>query len=85
MRDLFFELMNRSALPGRRASATLEASEAARVAANVSRLARPIAEFCDANPDHSLAAYMDHLDLVLLSGEDEAPARPSVDAATRSR
>jgi len=35
-----------------------------------------ISEFCDSNPDHSLAAYMAHLDLVLLSGEDEAPAAP---------
>jgi DNA helicase-2/ATP-dependent DNA helicase PcrA len=75
VRDLFFELMNRTRYLDRR-SATMEPSELARVAANVSRLAEAIAEFCDSNPDHSLAAYMAHLDLVLLSGEDEAPAAP---------
>ena len=75
VRDLFFELMNRSRYLDA-ASAAMEPSEAARVAANVSRLAEAIAEFCDASPDHSLAAYMAHLDLVLLSGEDEAPAAP---------
>jgi DNA helicase-2/ATP-dependent DNA helicase PcrA len=73
VRDLFFELMNRTRYLDRR-SATVAPSELARVAANVSRLAEAIAEFCDSCPDHSLDAYIDHLDLVLLSGEDEAPA-----------
>jgi ATP-dependent exoDNAse (exonuclease V) beta subunit len=53
---------------------TLETSEAARVTANVSRLAEMIAEFCETSDDRSLVAYMAHLDLVLLSGEDEEPA-----------
>ena len=75
VRDLLFELMNGTRYLDRR-SATIESSEAARVAANVSRLAEAIAEFCDSSPNHSLAAYMAHLDLVLLSGEDEAPAAP---------
>ncbi|HEV2216223.1 MAG TPA: ATP-dependent DNA helicase [Candidatus Dormibacteraeota bacterium] len=75
VRDLFFELMNRTRYLDRQA-ARLGPSEAARVAANVSRLADAIAEFCESDPDHSLAAYMAHLDLVLLSGEDEAPAAP---------
>ena len=75
VRDLFFELMNRTRYLDRR-YASMEASEVGRVAANISRLAEAIAEFCDSNPDHSLAAYMAHLDLVLLSGEDEAPAAP---------
>src|SRR5262249_30395373 len=35
-----------------------------------------IAEFCESRPDHSLRAFMDHLELVLLSGEDESPAEP---------
>jgi len=77
VRDLFFELMNRTRYLDRR-SATMVPSELARVAANVSRLAEAIAEFCDASPDHSLVAYMAHLELVLLSGEDEAPAAPEV-------
>jgi DNA helicase II / ATP-dependent DNA helicase PcrA len=75
VRDLFFDLMNRTRYLDRR-GATMEPSEAARVAANVSRLAEAIAEFCESRPDHSLAAYMAYLDLVLLSGEDEAPAAP---------
>jgi DNA helicase-2/ATP-dependent DNA helicase PcrA len=73
VRDLFFELMNRTryleVIPQ-----SLEESEAARVAANVSRFAEMIAEFCEASDDRSIAAYMRHLDLVLLSGEDEEPA-----------
>ncbi|MHB8614374.1 MAG: RecB family exonuclease, partial [Candidatus Dormibacteraceae bacterium] len=54
--------------------ATLEAGESARVTANVSRFAEMIAEFCEGSVDRSLTAYMQHLDLVLLSGEDEEPA-----------
>jgi len=65
VRDLFFELMNRSRyLDG--------ATEG--VAANVSRFAEMIAEYCESRPDHSLGAFMRHLELVLLSGEDESPA-----------
>jgi DNA helicase-2/ATP-dependent DNA helicase PcrA len=33
-----------------------------------------IAEFCETADDRSIAAYMRHLELVLLSGEDEEPA-----------
>ncbi len=69
VRDLFFELMNRTRyLDG--ASAT--------VSANVSRFADLIAEFCDRCDDHSLESYMRHLDLVLLSGEDESPAEVEI-------
>ncbi len=65
VRDLFFELMNRTRyLDGASPQAV----------ANVSRFNELIAEFCDANPDRSLANYMRYLDLVLLSGEDEASA-----------
>ena len=73
VRDLFFELMNRTRYL-EVIGATLEASEAARVTANVSRFAEMIAEFCEASDDRSIAAYMRYLDLVLLSGEDEEPA-----------
>jgi DNA helicase-2/ATP-dependent DNA helicase PcrA len=78
VRDLFFELMNRSRYL-EVIGATLEESEAARVTANVSRFAEMIAEFCETADDRSIKAYMRHLDLVLLSGEDEEPAH--VDAA----
>ena len=78
VRDLFFELMNRTRYL-EMATARLEPSSAARVAANVSRFAERIAEFCDTNPDHSLKAFMEHLELVLLSGEDEAPGAPEIE------
>ena len=73
VRDLFFELMEKSRYL-EVLSAGLEASEAARATANVSRFAEMIAEFCETSTDRSLEAYMRHLDLVLLSGEDEEPA-----------
>jgi DNA helicase II / ATP-dependent DNA helicase PcrA len=73
VRDLFFELMNRTRYL-EVVGATMDAGEAARVTANVSRFAEMIAEFCEGNVDRSLGAYTEHLDLVLLSGEDEEPA-----------
>ncbi len=73
VRDLFFELMEKTRYLESLASG-LEASEAARSVANVSRFAELIAEFCEATADRSLQAYMRHLDLVLLSQEDERPA-----------
>src|SRR5439155_573037 len=75
VRDLFFDLMERTRyLDHLRAG--LEASEAERATANVSRFGEQIAEFCETSPDHSLDAYLRHLELVLLSGEDEEPAAP---------
>jgi len=59
VRDLFFDLMERSRYPA---------------TPNVSKFGDGIADFCETSPDHSLDAYMHHLDLVLLSGEDEEPA-----------
>jgi len=73
VRDLFFELMERTRYLDVLSSG-LEASEAARSVANVSRFAELIAEFCETSTDRSLEAYMRHLDLVLLSQEDERPA-----------
>ncbi len=73
VRDLFFELMERTRYLDV-LSSTLEASEGARSVASVSRFAELIAEFCEVEIDRSLEAYMRHLDLVLLSREDERPA-----------
>ncbi|OLC68723.1 MAG: hypothetical protein AUH69_01000 [Actinobacteria bacterium 13_1_40CM_4_65_12] len=73
VRDLFFELMERTRYLDV-LSTTLEGSEAARAVANVSRFAELIAEYCEVQADRSLQAYMRHLDLVLLSQEDERPA-----------
>ncbi len=75
VRDLFFDLMETTGYL-ENLNASLNASEAARSTANVSRFAEAIAEFCEESPDHSLENYMRHLDLVLLSGEDEEPAAP---------
>jgi DNA helicase-2/ATP-dependent DNA helicase PcrA len=66
VRDLFFDLMEQSRYPAN---------------ANVSRFAENIAEFCEASPDHSLDAYMSHLELVLLSGEDVGGAAGAGHAA----
>ena len=63
VRDLFFDLMEQSRYPA---------------TANVGRFAEKIAEFCETSPDHSLDAYMRHLELVLLSGEDEEPATEEI-------
>ena len=73
VRDLFFDLMEKSRYLDV-LGAGMEASEAGRASANVSRFAEMIAEFCETSTDRSLDAYMRHLDLVLLSGEDEEPA-----------
>jgi DNA helicase-2/ATP-dependent DNA helicase PcrA len=73
VRDLLFELMEKTRYLESLLS-SLEASEAGRAVANVSRFAELIAEFCEAESDRSLEAYMRHLDLVLLSQEDERPA-----------
>ena len=78
VRDLFFELMESSGyLPI--LTAGLESAAATRAAANISRFAESIAEFCEVSPDHSLATYMAYLDLVLLSGEDDGEAPPELD------
>jgi DNA helicase-2/ATP-dependent DNA helicase PcrA len=73
VRELFFELMERTGYL-LVLEETLEPSEAARTTANVSHFAELIAEFCESSVDRSLEAYMHHLDLVLLSGEDDEPA-----------
>ena len=68
VRDLFFDLMEQSRYPA---------------SPNVVRFGETIAEFCDDSPDHSLDAFMRHLDLVLLSGEDEEPAAVEAGDAVR--
>jgi len=73
VRDLFFELMERTRYL-EVAAASRGGADATRTAANVERFAESLAEFCESSPDHSLEAFMRHLDLVLLSGEDEEPA-----------
>jgi DNA helicase-2/ATP-dependent DNA helicase PcrA len=67
VRDVLFEVMNRTRHLDRATPQEV---------ANVSRFAELVADFCESRPDHSLAAFMRHLELVLLSGEDESPATP---------
>src|SRR5215467_486581 len=45
--------------------------EGRRVAANVSRFADLVSEYCERRRDHSLSLFVEHLDLVLRSGLDE--------------
>ena len=73
VRELFFDLMEKSRYL-QVLEENLELSEVARATANVSHFAELIAEFCETSADRSLRAYMHHLDLVLLSGEDEESA-----------
>jgi RecB family exonuclease len=72
--DLFFELMERT----RHLESLVAAAgtEADRVAANVSKFAELIAGFCARSGDHSLAAFLERLELVLLSGAGEELAEP---------
>lgn len=67
--DLFFEAMSTSGYLER------AGTDAAAVAA-VTRLGDLIQEFCERSPDQSLRAYLDRLDLVLLSGEEEEVPAP---------
>ena len=69
VRDLFFELMEQSRYPA---------------TPSVSRFAETISDFCDTSPDHSLGAYLRHLELVLLSGEDDVAEHADYDEAAHA-
>jgi DNA helicase-2/ATP-dependent DNA helicase PcrA len=72
--DLLFEAMERT----RQLEALLDVAgpDPGLIAANVSRFAELVADFCARRSDHSLAAFLDHLELVLLSGAGEEVAEP---------
>jgi DNA helicase-2/ATP-dependent DNA helicase PcrA len=65
--ELFFELMQRT----RYLEAFPVGQERDRVTANVSRFAELVDEYCERRPDHSLRGFLEHIDLVMLSGLDE--------------
>src|SRR5439155_18642242 len=77
--EVFYELMEKTSLldvllagaPG---------GERARIQANVARFAELVDEFCVARPDQSLGAFLEHLELVLLSGVSEEVAETEVAA-----
>ena len=72
VRDVFFELMEQTRYLDRLRSA-LAGAEAARATANAVHFGESMAEYCERSPDHSLAAFLRHLELVIASGEDEEP------------
>src|SRR2546423_14340279 len=45
--------------------------ESRRIAANVSRFAELVSDYCERRRDHSLGLFVEHVDLVLRSGLDE--------------
>jgi DNA helicase-2/ATP-dependent DNA helicase PcrA len=65
--QLFFELMERT----RYLEAWPAGPERDRVTANVSRFAELVDEYCERRPDHSLRGFLEHIELVMLSGLDE--------------
>lgn len=72
--ELFFELMARTRYLD---LVRLETeSERRQVAANLGKFAELLDAFCEARPDHSLRAFLAHLELVLLSEVDEEVAQP---------
>ncbi|HEX6349807.1 MAG TPA: ATP-dependent DNA helicase [Candidatus Dormibacteraeota bacterium] len=66
--ELFFEVMTRT----RYVERALAPADRARASAALTRLGELIAEHCERTRDHRLSAYLERLDLVLLSGLDEA-------------
>jgi superfamily I DNA/RNA helicase/RecB family exonuclease len=68
--ELLFEVLSRTGhLDALVAQAGVEAD---RVAQSVTRFADLVGEYCDRRRDHSLGPFLDHLQLVLRSGLDEA-------------
>jgi DNA helicase II / ATP-dependent DNA helicase PcrA len=65
--ELFFELMTRTRFLER-----VEAGERPRAASALARLGELIDAYCERSTDHRLGAYLARLDLVMLSGLDEA-------------
>jgi DNA helicase-2/ATP-dependent DNA helicase PcrA len=69
--ELLFELLNRTRYLDVLLPRLADGMEGRRVAANVSRFAELVSEYCERRRDHSLSLFVEHLDLVLRSGLDE--------------
>jgi DNA helicase II / ATP-dependent DNA helicase PcrA len=69
--ELLFELLNRTRYLDVLLPRLPDGMEGRRVAANVSRFAELVSEYCERRRDHSLSLFVEHLDLVLRSGLDE--------------
>lgn len=74
--EIFFELMSQTGY----LQAREPGPETQRVVDNVSRFAELLDEFCATRADQSLGAFLDHLDLLLLSGMEEEVAPQEVDS-----
>jgi DNA helicase II / ATP-dependent DNA helicase PcrA len=69
--ELLFELLNRTRYLDVLLPRLPDGMEGRRVAANVSRFAELVSEYCERRRDHSLSLFVEHIDLVLRSGLDE--------------
>jgi DNA helicase-2/ATP-dependent DNA helicase PcrA len=69
--ELLFELLNRTRYLDVLLPRLPDGLEGRRVAANVSRFAELVSEYCERRRDHSLSLFVEHVDLVLRSGLDE--------------
>jgi DNA helicase-2/ATP-dependent DNA helicase PcrA len=79
--ELLFEILDRT----RHVDAILPASgaERQRVLASVARFGELVAEYCERRRDHSLRLFLEHLNLVLLSGMDEDVVAEDLDDAVQ--
>ncbi|MBO0704014.1 MAG: ATP-dependent helicase, partial [Candidatus Dormibacteraeota bacterium] len=79
--ELLFEVLDRT----RHIDMILPASgpERQRVLASVARFGEIVTEYCERRRDHSLRPFLEHLDLVLLSGMDEDVVPEELDDAVQ--
>jgi DNA helicase II / ATP-dependent DNA helicase PcrA len=77
--EVFYELMERTGLLEAQLAAA-SALERPHVQANVARFAELVDEFCATRPYQSLRAFIEHLELVLLSGVGEEAPELEADA-----
>jgi DNA helicase-2/ATP-dependent DNA helicase PcrA len=69
--ELLFELLSRTRYLDVLLPTLPDGMEGRRVAANVSRFAELVSDYCEVRRDHSLSLFVEYLDLVLRSGLDE--------------
>ena len=72
--ELLFELLSRTAYLEHALAGADSAAEAARIEQGVTRFAELVDQYCERHPDHSLRAFSERLELVLLSGVEEEGA-----------
>ncbi|HVB76455.1 MAG TPA: ATP-dependent DNA helicase [Candidatus Nitrosotalea sp.] len=75
--DLLFEVMQRTGYPVA-AEAAAEPATASLVGAHIGRFAEIVEQWCERSPDQSLALFLAHLELVLISGVDQERIQPDL-------